>query len=58
MPIIRSSTPAVAASVFTLERGNSSVLVRGLAGQTTTNNAAITNAPTVKPESVNSFVSA
>jgi hypothetical protein len=30
--IIRSSTTAVAASVFTLERGDSSVVGRGLAG--------------------------
>ena len=29
---------------------------RGLAGQTTTNNAATTNAPTVKPEAVNAVV--
>ena len=42
-------TTAVAASGFTLERGGSSVVSRGLAGrpagQTTTNNAATTNAP-------------
>jgi len=40
-----------------LERGGSSVVGRGLAGQTTTNSAAITNAPTVKPETVNAVVS-
>jgi len=32
-PIIRSSTTAVAASGFTLERGDGSVVGRGLAGQ-------------------------
>jgi len=39
-----------------LERGGSSVVGRGLAGQTTTNNAATTNAPTVKPETTDAFV--
>jgi len=48
---------ALTASGFTLERGGSSVVGRGLAGQTTTNSAAITNAPTVKPETVNAVVS-
>jgi len=38
--------------------GGSSVVGRGLAGeQTTTNNAATTNAPTVKSEGVNAVVS-
>jgi hypothetical protein len=50
-------TTAVAASGFTLERGGSSVIGRGLAGQAATNNAATTNAPIVKPEDVNAVVS-
>jgi hypothetical protein len=33
-------TTALTASGFTLERGGSSVVSRGVAGQTTTNNAA------------------
>jgi len=40
--------------------GGSSVVGRGLAGlagQTTTNNTATTNVPTVKPEAVNAVVS-
>jgi hypothetical protein len=41
-PIIRSLTTALKASGFTLERGGSSVVGRGLAGQTTTNDAATT----------------
>jgi len=45
-------TTALTASGFTLERGGSSVV-----GQTTTHNAATTNAPTVKPEAVNVVVS-
>jgi len=35
-------TTALTASDFTLERSGSSVVGRGLAGQTTTNNAATT----------------
>jgi len=35
-------TTALTASGLTLERGSSSVVGRGLAGQTTTNNAATT----------------
>jgi len=35
-------TTALAASGFTLERGSSSVVGRGLTGQTTTNNAVTT----------------
>ena len=35
-------TTALTASGFTLERGGSSVVGRGLAGQTTTTNAATT----------------
>ena len=46
MPIIRSSTTAVAASDLPLERGDSSAIGRGragrLAGTTTTNSTAIT----------------
>jgi len=38
-----------------LDRGGSSAVGRGLA--TKTNNAATTNAPTVKPEVVNAVVS-
>jgi hypothetical protein len=38
----QESTIALTASGFTLERGGSSVVGRGLAGQTTTNNAATT----------------
>jgi hypothetical protein len=49
-------TTALTASGFTLEFGGSIVASRGLTGQTTTNNAATTNAPTVKPEAVNAFV--
>jgi len=42
-PIIRSSTTALTASGFTLECGDSSSVVgRGLTGQTTTNNTATT----------------
>jgi hypothetical protein len=48
-------TTALTASGFTLERGGSSVV--GQTSQTTTNNAATTNAPTVKPEAVNADVS-
>jgi len=40
-----------------LVRGGSSDVGRGLVGQTTTNNAATTNAPTVKPEAANAVVS-
>jgi len=47
-------TTALTASGFTLERVGSSVVGRG---QTTTNNAATTNPPTVKPDSVNAVVS-
>jgi hypothetical protein len=43
--------------VLPLERGGSSPVGRGRAGQTTTNNAATTNAPTVQPEAVNAVVS-
>ena len=41
-PIMRSSTTALAASGFTLERGGSSAVGHGRAGPTTTNNAATT----------------
>jgi hypothetical protein len=51
-------TTALTASGFTLERGGSSVVGRGLAGcitgQTTTNNAQA--APTVKPEAPSAVV--
>jgi len=52
-------TTALTASGFTLERGGSSAVGRGLVitDQTTTNNAANTNALTVKPEAVNAVVS-
>jgi hypothetical protein len=50
-------TTAVAAFGFTLERGGSSVVGRVLAGQTTTNNTATTNALTVKLEAVTAVVS-
>jgi hypothetical protein len=40
MPIIRSSTTAVAASCLPLERGGSCVVGRGRAGSTTTNDTA------------------
>jgi hypothetical protein len=47
-PILRSSTTAVAASGFTVERGDSSAVGRGRAGRpagpTTTNSTAITKA--------------
>jgi len=42
MPIIWSSTTAVAASGLPLERGGSSAVVVGPAGPNTTNNAATT----------------
>ena len=42
MPIIRSSTSAVAASGLPSERGGSSAVGRGRAGPTTTNSTAIT----------------
>jgi hypothetical protein len=50
-------TTSLTASGFTLESGGSSVVGRGLAGQTTTNNAVKTNAQTVKPEDVKAVVS-
>ena len=47
MPIIRSSTTAVAGSGFTVGRGDSTTVGRGRAGRpagpTTTNSIAITN---------------
>jgi len=42
MPIIRSSTTALAASGLPLERGGSSVVGRGRSGPTTTKNTATT----------------
>ena len=42
MPIIRSLSPAVAASGLLLERGGSSVVGRGRSGRTTTNYTATT----------------
>ena len=42
IPIIRSLSTPVAASGLPLERGGSSVVGRGRAGPTTTNNTAIT----------------
>jgi hypothetical protein len=42
MPIIRSSTTAVAASGLPLERGDSSAVGRGRSGKTTTNIIVIT----------------
>ena len=42
IPIIRSSTTAVAASGSPLERGGSSVIGRGRSGPTTTNNTSTT----------------
>jgi len=42
MSIIRSLSTAVAASGLLLKRGGSSVVGRGRAGPTTTNNTAIT----------------
>ena len=42
MPIIRSSSPAVAASGLPLERGDSSVVGCGRSGPTTTNKTATT----------------
>jgi hypothetical protein len=42
MPIIGSSSTAVAASGSLLERGDSSVVGRSRSGPTTTNNTAIT----------------
>jgi len=48
-------TTALTASGFTLERGGSSDVDQ--TSQTTTNNAATTNAPTVKREAVNAVVS-
>jgi hypothetical protein len=42
MPIIRSSSTAVAASGFPMGRGGSSVVGRHWAGPTTTNNTATT----------------
>jgi len=52
-------TTALTASGFTVGSvGGSSVVGCGLAGgQTMTNSAAYTNAPTVKPEAVNAVVS-
>jgi hypothetical protein len=51
-------TTALTASGFTLEHGGSSAVGRVLASvQTTTNNAATTNAPTVKPEAVKAVLS-
>ena len=42
MPIIRSLSTPVAASVLPLESGGSSVIGRGRSGPTTTNNTATT----------------
>ena len=42
MPIISSSTTAIAASGLPLERGGSSAVSRGRAGPTTTNSTATT----------------
>jgi len=42
MPIIRSSTTAVATSGLPLERGDSTVVGCGRSGPTTTNNSATT----------------
>jgi len=50
-PIIRSSTTAVAASGFTLERGGSSAVGRGRAGLPDHDQQhCYHHAPTVKPE--------
>jgi len=46
-------TTALTASGFTV----GALVVAALSGQTTTNNAATTKAPTVKPEAVNAVVS-
>jgi hypothetical protein len=53
--MIRSIQPQLEPLVLPLKRGGSSVVGRDL--QTTTNNAANTNAPTVKPDAANAVVS-
>jgi hypothetical protein len=54
MPIIRSSTTAVAASVLPLERGGSSAVGRGRADHDLQRSNH--HSSTVKPEAVNAVV--
>jgi hypothetical protein len=57
MPTIRSSTTAVAASGFNLERGGSSAVGRGLAGRHDHyQQHCYHHAPTVKPEAATAVV--